>query len=291
MEKVYQILKTQIENWLGSAYQALPHLTVALIVLGSFYVLAKIAEKNAERLLRRMAKNPTLINLMSGTTRLAVLFLGIFIALHILELDKTVTSLLAGAGILGLALGFAFKDILSNYIAGVILAFHQPFQLQDIIETHGYFGTVEVIDLRSTTIRTFSGQLAIIPNSMVFSEPIINYSKTGVRRMDLLIGISYGEDLRNVQKITLDAVSDLPHSLPYLPPEFFFEGYGDSSINFQLRIWVKYPGYNNFFETKNEAIIRIKEAYNQNGITIPFPIRTLDFGIKGGVPLSDILPK
>ena len=210
-------------------------------------------------------------------------------ALGILQLDKTVTSMLAGVGIIGLALGFAFQDTIANLVSGIIIAFRKPYDIGDIIESNGYFGKVFRIDLRTTDIQLLQGPVVLVPNRNVLQNAVINYSEYGWRRVDLGIGVSYGEDLENVRKVTLEAVQQVENLDASKDVTFYYEEFGDSSINFTVRFWVKYTDRNAvYLKAKSDAIMNIKSAYNAAGIVIPFPIRTLDFGIKGGEKLSQM---
>jgi small conductance mechanosensitive channel len=207
-----------------------------------------------------------------------------------MHLDKAVTSLLAGVGIAGVALGFAFQDITANLLSGVALVINKdyPFKVKDIIETNDFIGYVEEISLRSTTISTFQGQTVIIPNRVIYENPLVNYSFTQKRRVDLEIGVSYGDDLKKVVDITMQAIQDIDRDKSKVV-EVFYKEFGSSSINLELRFWVPFKDPNQYLEARHQAIIAVKEAFDANNITIPFPIRTLDFGIKGGKTLENML--
>ncbi len=149
-------------------------------------------------------------------------------------------------------------------------------------------GKVVEVNLRDTVISTFGGQTVIIPNKDVFQNPIENYSYLKKRRFDLQVGVSYGEDLEKVRQVTLDAVKDIDGISKTFETAFFYESFGDSSINFSIRMWIDTAEQLEFKKVGSEAIISIKKAFDANGIMIPFPIRTLDFGIKGGEKLSEM---
>ncbi len=212
----------------------------------------------------------------------------IFVALSILNLDKAVTSILAGAGILGLALAFAFQDIASNFMSGIFLSIRRPLHTGDIVQIKNYMGKITQINLRDTVLRTFQGQMVIIPNKEVLQNPIENYSLLGKRRMDLTVGVSYGDDLQKVKNVTLKALEGIEGLTKDDEITFFYKEFGDSSINFDVRLWVHTAEQPEYLQVRSEAVMRIKQAYDENNITIPFPIRTLDFGIKGGLPLKEI---
>jgi small conductance mechanosensitive channel len=214
-----------------------------------------------------------------------------FAALGIVGLDKTVTSLLAGVGIVGLALGFAFQDIASNFMSGIILLTRQPFTHNDIIETNDITGLVKEVNLRAIVIHTFDGKVVTLPNSSVLNSALINHSVTGERRVDLNVGVAYGDDLEKVRQVTLKAVESIEKRDTDRPVAFYYEQFGGSSIDLRVSFWIDFAAQPDFLNARSDAIVRIKKAYDDNGITIPFPIRTLDFGVVGGERLDEVLPR
>ena len=289
LQKPVTLVSDKLETWINGLISMLPNLLGAILVLFAFYLLARLLRKGTEKLFSRFSANQAVIGLISTTIYIIILAAGLFVALGILELDKTVTSLLAGVGIVGLALGFAFQDIASNFISGIFIAFRQPFKVGDIIENEDYLGTVQEINLRTTTITTFQGLEVLIPNKQLFQNVVINYTNTEDRRVDLPVGVSYGDDLAKVKDITLEAVKHLDSIDQSKEVTLFFNEFGSSSINFSVRFWAKSPRQPDFLLAQSDAIMAIQDAYNKNDITIPFPIRTLDFGIKGGEKLSEMV--
>jgi len=291
LSKAADILKGKFEGWLENVTSMIPNLLVALLVVVMFYIAGRLLKQFFLKILNRFSERKVINNLFSTILYILVLSTGLFVALDILHLDKALTSLLAGAGIVGLVLGFAFQDVSANFIAGVIIAVRKPIRIGDIIDAKGYEGVVNDIDLRSTVIRTFQGLHVIIPNKELLQNPITNYTKTYDRRVDLEVGISYGDDLEKVKEITIGAVKKVEHLLPDKEVHLYFKEFGNSSINFLVMFWIRYPKEVIFLEARSSAIMNIKKAYNENGITIPFPIRTLDFGIKGGEKLTNMTLK
>lgn len=288
LDKIWNLLSNKIYSWFELSIKGLPNFIVAILVLIVFYLLAKFAQKAVQKILMRVTFSKSVQNLISSVTYLGVLLIGLFIALGILNLDKTVTSLLAGAGVLGLALGFAFQDIASNFVSGIFIALKQPYKLGDIIESGSYLGKVTAINLRTTTVTTFQGLEVLIPNKMLFTDPVTNYTNKPERRLDVVVGVSYGDDLEKVEKLLAKELESLPNRIKHHPIDVFFCGFGDSSINLEVHVWVEYPNHRNFLITQSAAIKKIKNVFDRNDITIPFPIRTLDFGIKGGEKLSQM---
>ena len=187
-----------------------------------------------------------------------------------------------------MALAFAFQDIASNFISGIFISFRRPLRVGHIVKVKDYLGKVEEINLRDTILQTFQGQMVIIPNKDVFQNPIENFSLLGKRRLDLNIGVSYGEDLEQVKQVTLETLKGMEHLAADEEITMFYQEFGGSTINFMLRLWIDSPEQVTYLKTGSEAIILLKKAYDKNSIMLPFPTTTLDFGAKGGLPLSDV---
>lgn len=276
----------KIESWWETFVSMIPNMGVAILLLIIFVVLSRLAAKTFKKIFAKTSENKALTSLFTTIIKYTVIGIGLFIILSVLKLDKAVTSILAGVGILGLALGFAFQDIAANFVSGIILAFRTPFTIGDIIKVNDIMGTAMATNLRTTIVKTFTGQEVFIPNKDVLQNPILNYTVLGKRRIDISVGISYGDDLDKVQAITLETIKNIDGVIDLENTVFDYEEFGGSSINFNIRFWISYPGAPGYFKVKTDAIKAIKKAFDDNDIMIPFPIRTLDFGIRGGEPLS-----
>jgi len=285
----FNLVVGKIEEWARTLIEMLPNFVVAILAMILFYVLARVARKLVDKGLKRLSTGNAVSNLMANVVYFAVIIAGLFVALGILKLDKTVTSLLAGVGIAGLALGFAFQDTIANLVSGIIIAFRRPYDVGDIIESNDYFGKVIRVNLRTTDIQLLQGPIVLIPNRMAVQNPVTNYSEYGWRRVDLQVGVSYAEALEEVKRVTLEAVGQVEGLVKSRDVTLFYDEFGDSSINFNVRFWIEYGNRNaEYLKAKSDAIMRIRSAYEEHGIVIPFPIRTLDFGIKGGEKLSEM---
>ena len=284
----FDLIVEKLSVWVQEFILLLPNIALAAVIMVFGIMISKFIRKYIRKIFKKIFHNEALINLFTSLVYVFLLGVTLFIALSVLQLDKAVTSILAGAGIIGLALAFAFQDIASNVMSGIVLSIRRPLHIGDIVKIKDHMGVIVEINLRDSVIKTFQGQMVIIPNKDLLQNPIENYSLMGKRRMDLTVGVSYGEDLEKVKKITLQAV-DAIEGRTDDEITFFYEAFGDSSINFTLRIWVNTAEQFEFLQVRSDAIIQIKKAFDQHHITIPFPIRTLDFGIKGGVPLDEVL--
>ncbi|HEX5660083.1 MAG TPA: mechanosensitive ion channel family protein [Polyangiales bacterium] len=283
----------KLSGWLEALVVMLPNLVLAVLVVLVALPLARVAGQLARRLFARVTHNPPIANLLAGSARLIVILLGGFFALELLQLDKTVTSLLAGVGVLGLALGFAFQDIAANFMAGLLMALSQPFSEGDLVEIGGYKGRIGRIKLRDTELETLDGRSVLLPNKDVFQNAIVNYTHTAHRRLDFVVGTAYCDDMTKVQRCIIGALEDLDGRLPDRTVEVFFQEFAESSINAEVRIWLSAADELHYKRCRSEAMIAIKAAFDANAITIPFPIRTLDFGagVVGGERLRDHLAR
>jgi small conductance mechanosensitive channel len=290
IQNAWNLLVGKVMGWVRDFILLLPNLAVAVAVLVGFWLLAKLARNLLHRLLRRISHSEQVNRVLGQTVFLALVAAGLFIALGILGLQKTVASLLAGAGIIGLALGFAFQDIAANFMAGIFLSIEHPFRAGHLIESKDIQGVVRRIHLRWTEIRTPQGQLVLVPNKQVFENPITNYTTLGQRRVDLKAGVSYGDDLDKVKRVAVEALEQVSTRKPDTEVELYFEEFGDSSINFVARFWIDFAAkQSDYLKARSEAIERLKKAFDDNGITLPFPTRTLDFAVKGGETLAEAL--
>ena len=278
----------KLETWLETFVSMIPNMALAIVVLLFFIVLARYGAKLFRKLFYETSKRKSLTNLFTTIVQSSILGIGIFIMLSILQLDKAVTSILAGVGIIGIALGFAFQDIAANFISGIILAFRTPFKVGDIIQVTDIMGTVLGTNLRVTLLETFTGQKVFIPNRDVLQHPIFNYTDLGKRRIDISVGVSYGDDLDKVENVVMETIKNVEGVIDHENTVFDYEEFAGSSINFNIRFWIDYPGKPGYYTVKTNAIKAIKKALDENDIMIPFPIRTLDFGIRGGEKLSEM---
>jgi len=183
----------------------------------------------------------------------------------------------------------AFQNIATNFIAGIFLSTRRPFQLNHLIETNNVLGTVQSISLRSTELRTPQGQIVLIPNKEVFEKPIVNYTVSQRRRIDLKVDIAYSEDLEKVKRIVSQALEGVPFRQAAQPVELFYEGFADSSIKLAVRLWIDSSQQNDFLQARSEAIERIKRAFDEHDITISSSLRTFNLGIASSERLLKIL--
>ena len=254
----------------------LPRVLIALAIFIIFILFSKLVRKIFLKLLKKRLNNPAVATISAGFLSIVFVFIGLFFALDVLGLDKTVSSLLAGAGILGLALGLALQDTLTSAVAGIVMTTRKAYKVGDYVESNGYEGTILEINLRNTTILQNNGTQVKIPNRNVLNNPLQNYSITGERRVELAVGVHYKEKLELVEKVTRSAIETNVQYNKRRPLEVYFTGFGDSSIDLVVRFWIPKVRQADYFKAQSEAILAVRNAYRDNDITIPFPIRTIE---------------
>ena len=279
-----------VTDWLSYLASNTPIALGVIVVLAVFYLLAKFGQRMTTRASQRAGAPHSLQVLLANTTHIAILIVGIVVALSMLGLGKAVTTALAGAGVIGIVLGFALQDIAANFISGIILILRKPFREGDLVEINDHLGTVREINLRTTKIQALTGQIVYIPNQVVFQNDLTNFNELGERRVDISCGVSYADDLDKARKVAVEAIESLDfadtddHSV-----EFYYNEFGGSSINFTLRFWIDFSIQPDYLAGQSEAIRLIKNTFDEKDIAIPFPVRTLDFGIKAGENLKSQL--
>lgn len=266
----------------------LPKLVAALAVFLLFYFLGKIIKTFSLKFYAKIfSKDQDIARFISVSVYAVLLISGIFLALEILGLESVLTKLLAGAGIVGIVAGFAFKDIASNAFAGFLLNMQKPFKEGDWVTVDNNFGTIKDIGWITTSIKTISGQEVFVPNQLIYNNSFTNYSTFKKRRVILQSGVSYGDDLDLVKKVAIDEISQIESLLKKQDIDFYFTSIGGSAYNFEVRFWIKFNKQTDYLNAMSEAIMRIKRRFEQENISIAYPVQTLDFGVKGGVNLFD----
>lgn len=269
------LIYAELSLWIRNTIRFVPELAVAIIVFVLFTFLSRWISQGMVRGLRRVSDNQSLVNLTGALVRVMVIAVGLFVALGVLGLDKTVTSLLAGAGVIALAVGFAFQDLTANFISGTMIALARPIQVGDTVETNGYTGKVLDIKLRSVVMDNGQGQTVEIPSKDVFQKPITNFSRIGIRRIELAAGVSYIDDLAKAQQVATTAVASLPFVLKGHPVELHYRNFADANVQFVLWFWIN-PSTTNAQAALSEAIIAVKRAFDEHQILIVFAGQTFD---------------
>ncbi|WP_345248747.1 mechanosensitive ion channel family protein [Nibrella saemangeumensis] len=275
VNEMVRLIYQRLEAWSKIAISNLPNLVVAILVILIFNLIARTARRVLVRILSHVNGNASLEGLLESIVVLVINVIGLFFALGVLGLDKTVTSLLAGAGVIALAVGFAFQDLTTNFISGTMIAIQRPIELGDTIETNGFTGRVISIKLRSVVLDNMQGQEIEIPSKDVFQKPIINYSRSGERRLEIVAGVSYLDDLNKAQEVVHKAINTLPFIRKDRPVQMLYRAFTGEMVQFMVWFWIDQTLTSAPLAT-SEAIKTIKDAFDTNKILILFPPHTFD---------------
>jgi small conductance mechanosensitive channel len=267
----------KLAEWLDALILNLPNFILAILVFGIFIFIAKYAAKLIDRLLRAKGSDGSIRQITTKVIKVVIILIGFFVALGLLNLDKVLTTVLASAGVVGLAIGLALQGTLNNTFSGVFLSFLPQLQIGDWIDTNGYSGEVIEVSLRNIIIKEADNNFVVIPNSKIIEQPFKNFSRTTRSRVMLDCGVGYSSDLEMVETLTKDTIAKLFPQRGNEEVEFMYKEFGDSSINFVVRFWTDVSNIRDVLLAKNKAIITLKKAFDKNDVNIPFPIRTIDF--------------
>lgn len=277
-----------LQNWEKSVLTFLPKVFWAIIVLFLFIMLAKFAKKICVRAYSNSIKiHPEIASIIGSILYFFLVFSGVIIALNLLGLEQMLTHLLAGAGIIGIVAGFAFKDIASNIFAGLLIKLQRPYKTNDWVNINDNYGVILEVGWITTCIKTVPGQEVFIPNQLVYNNTFTNYSTWEKRRIIFKSGVSYGDDLEHVKTVALDEVQKIPQLLSDEGIDFYYTDIGSSTYNFMLRFWIHFESNDDFCKAMSAIIMNIKKRFEQENISIAYPVTTLDFGVKGGVNIFD----
>lgn len=239
---------------------------LAVLVIG-FWV-AKQIRKGIVKLLESSKVDPTLISFIASLT---YIIMQVFVIVAALEkLNIKTTSFVAILGAAGLAIGLALQGSLANFAAGVLMIIFKPFKVGEVIEAGGVLGTVREISIFTTVIDTLDNRKTIVPNAKLTADNITNYSVNDTRRVDLIAGISYGDDIDKARAAIQAALSEVDGILESPAPDILVSEMGDSSVNFSVRPWCRPTDYWGVYFGVTEAI---KKKFDAEGICIPFPQR------------------
>ncbi|WP_170560596.1 mechanosensitive ion channel family protein [Ruegeria atlantica] len=277
-----------VEQWEKALIAFTPNLILGVLCFAAFFALAAICRRIILHSFRKLPKRRQhLASVISTIVFIGVLLFGTFLSIDALGLEDALTKLLASAGVVGIVIGFAVKDLTANSFAGLLLNTQAPFRIGDWVEIDGTFGTVERIGPITTEIKMMSGQLVFIPNQVIYTGSFKNYSTYGKRRVTLKSGVSYGDDLHKVREVTLNEIQKVEGLLKDEKVDFFFTGIGSSTFNFEVRFWINFTRETDYLMAMNDAVVRIHDRFDAESISLAYNVTTLDFGVKGGVNLFD----
>jgi small conductance mechanosensitive channel len=250
----------------------IPSLVVALVVFALTLLLSGLVARWVRRVAKVRIEDVETQRLLSRLARWSVIILGTLVALD--QVDFDVTGFVAGLGIVGFTVGFALQDIARNFVAGILLLIRQPFDIGDAIEVGDYAGTVLDIKVRDTVLKTWDGEMVIVPNMDIFTNAIKNYSELPNRRRAVTIGLGYEEDVGRATRIFLEAIKEVEGVLDEPAPTVLVEELGDFALTMAARFWVNQQTHS-LFDVHSAVVQKIKEVAEREGIDLPCPVQTV----------------
>lgn len=253
-----------------------PYLVGAILVLIITWSITRLVGKLGNRLFSKSKIRKSLQDLILRLITIAIWVFGFLLAAMIVFPGLTPAKALGGLGLLSVAVGFAFKDIFENFFAGILLLWRYPFENGDFIECEGIEGRIIRTEIRMTLIRKTTGELIVVPNSFLFKNPVDVLTDLPKRRVTVMTGVAYSEDVAESIEVIKKAVKSCSTVLKDEPIQIFSQAFGSSSIDIEVTWWTD-PRPVDIRESRNEVVIAVKKALDDAGIEIPFPYRTLTF--------------
>ena len=272
----YQTIMTSANHLLQQMISRIPYLVIASLVFVIFWVLSIFFKKAVTRILGSRKHHQNLVTVFRRVGSALILFLGFMVAMIIAVPSFTPGKLIGALGIGSVAIGFAFKDIFQNLLSGILLLLSEPFRIGDQIISGNFEGTVEDIQIRATTIRTYDGRKVVIPNSQLYTSTMTVNTAYSQRRLEFDVGIGYENNIIDAQRVILSVLKAAPTVSKLAEPSVIATALADSSVVLRVRWFIDDGTQTNRVASINEVIILVKEALEKANISIPFPVTTLD---------------
>jgi small-conductance mechanosensitive channel len=250
---------------------ALPTLILAVAVFGLFAAIGWSIKRGVHRFARDRRRHRNVALVLGRLVNGLVLVVGVLVAAVIVFPDYTPSSLLATLGIGGLVVGFAFRDVLENYLAGVLMLLTEPFRIGDQIVFDRYEGTVEEIQTRATLILTYDGRRVVIPNAKLFTTPVTVNTAFESRRIEYDFGIGFGDDIARAKALIIETLRGQDGVLAEPPPDVLTYELGPSAVSLRVRWWITPPKRNDALEARDVVLEAVKRTLTAAGIDLPFP--------------------
>ena len=280
-------LRATLERLQGGAAAALAALPVFLLALGIVALFWWFGRRVAarRRLYRSLAPNGFIAELLGGIVRLLVVLLGVFLALSLLDATSIIGTVLGAAGIVGLAVGFAVRDTVENYIASILLSLRTPFLARDYVRIDEHEGNVARLTSRATVLVSLDGNHIRIPNAIVYKAVIVNYTREPRRRFSFTVGVDTDLDLEEAQAVAIDTVHVVPGVLAEPPARALVAELGDSNVSLEVQAWID-QRESDLPKVRSAAVRRVKQAFDDAGIVMPEPIYRVNIGGVGARALG-----
>jgi small-conductance mechanosensitive channel len=276
-------------NFYNNLINQLPGIGIGILIVALGFLIAKWIGQFARKRIDARTHDPLMSKFLGQAIRYILVIFVIMIALRAAGMGGVATAILTAAGASAIVFGFAFKDIGENFIAGIILAFNRPFDVNDTVEIGQDFGKVKNLEFRYTKLKTFDGKDVYIPNSDVLRKPVTNYTEDGFFRWDFIIGVAYEDDIQGAKKTILDTLRKEPKVIEDEEHENFVieDQLATSTVNLKVFFWVDTTDFRRMaLITKGNVIRNVKEALIKDGYYLPADIQEIKlYGGEKGFPI------
>lgn len=266
-----------VQAMVNGFIERLPYFAIAVVVFVIFLFIGKGIRAAVRAVTQRNRRHYNLGLVMGRLSYGLIIFFGLLIALVIAIPGFTPGELVNILGLSSVAIGFAFRDILQNFLAGILLLLAEPFRIGDQIILNDFEGTVEDIQTRATFIKTYDGRRVVIPNSNLFTNSVTVNTAYKKRRLQYDINIGYGDDIAHAKRILLDTVREIPEALDYPEPDALVVNLADSSVTIRLRWWVQPPRRFESLNALDVVLEKVANALISEGFDLPFPTQQILF--------------
>lgn len=270
----------RLQNLYVAFLKSLPRIALAILIFVIGIVVINWLAKKIKQQLKQRSHDPLMSTFLGKTIQLALYIVVFLLGLHVAGLSSIAAAILATAGASAIIVGFAFKDIAENFLAGIILAFNRPFNVNDTVKVQDVFGKVKEMEFRYTKIATFDGRNVYIPNSDVLKNPVYNYTEDGFFRADFVVGIAYENNIQKAKDLIEaylqdegEIVHDEQHSNFVVEEEL-----AASTVNLKVYFWVQTDDFRRgMLQIKGKVMQQVKTMLESNGFNLPADIRELKF--------------
>lgn len=267
----------KLQNMLSGLIASLPNLVVAVIVLTLFYFAARAIGSLARRVTSHYNQHENVGLVFGRLATWVTIFVGVLLTAVILFPSFTPARMIEFLGIGSVAIGFAFRDILQNFLAGILLLLTEPFRIGDQIIVNQFEGTVEEIQTRATFIRTYDGRRVVIPNADLFVDSVIVNTAFDQRRIEYDVGIGYGDNISEAKRLIFEVLTECDSVLADPAPEVLVVDLAGSSVNLRMRWWIQPPRRRDALDAQDDVLMAVKQKLSDNGIDLPFPTQQILF--------------
>jgi len=271
-------LQESFSHFYDSIIAQLPGIGMGLLIIILGVLIGSWIGNFARARISKRTEDPLMSKFLGKTIKIIALVIAVMLALRAAGLDGIATGILTAAGASAVVLGFAFKDIGENFIAGIILAFNRPFDVNDTVEIGDNFGKVKTLEFRYTKLKTFDGKDVYIPNSDVLTTPVTNYTEDGFFRWSFIIGIAYEDNIEGAKKTVMEALRKQPYVIEDEEHENFVieDELATSTVNLKVFFWVDTKDFRRkALTTKGNVVRAVKEALEENGYYMPADIQEI----------------